>query len=97
MSNWYELSEDEREQFGDVVTRFDVHDPDSPGADGLIHYVMDLEALVRWFALPFRYQDQEGEWHQNEPIWTVYDERGTYLPEADRLKRTWEKVMHDDD
>ncbi len=68
---------------------------DPPGLEGLIHYVMDLEALVRWFALPFRYQDQEGEWHQNEPIWTVYDERGTYLPEADRLKRTWEKVMHD--
>jgi hypothetical protein len=61
----------------------------------LIHYVMDLEALVRWFALPFRYQDQEGEWHQNEPIWTVYDEHGTYLPEADRLKRTWDRVMHD--
>lgn len=63
------------------------------GTEPLIAYVMDLEALVRWFALPFRYQDQEGNWIQNEPIWTVYDERGTYLPEADRLKRTWEKVM----
>jgi hypothetical protein len=68
---------------------------DSVAGVDLIHYIMDLEALIRWFALPFRYQDQEGEWVQNEPIWTVYDERGAYLPENDRLKRTWDRVMHD--
>ncbi len=68
---------------------------DAPREVDPIHYIMDLEALVRWFALPFRYQDQDGEWVQNEPVWTVYDERGTYLPEADRLKRTWERVMED--
>lgn len=62
----------------------------------LIHYVMDLEALVRWFALPFRYFDQQTqEWVQNSPIFTVYDERGTYLAEADRLQRTWNRVMND--
>ena len=59
----------------------------------LIHYVMDLEALVRWFALMYAYEDQDGTPHQNEPIWTVYDERGTYLAENDRLQRTWRKVM----
>jgi hypothetical protein len=59
----------------------------------LIDYVMDLEALVRWFALPFSYEDQEGNFVQNEPIWTVHDERGNYFPENDRLQRTWKRVM----
>lgn len=63
----------------------------------LIHYVMDLEALVRWCALAYAYEDQEGVRHQNEPIWTVHDEKGNYLPENDRLQRTWNRVFHPED
>jgi hypothetical protein len=84
-------------KFGQVVDRFDVHDPDSPGADGLIHYVMDLEALIRWLALTFSYQDPTtGEVVVNDPIWTTYDRYGTHLPAAEKLQETWDKVMHDD-
>jgi hypothetical protein len=61
----------------------------------LVEYVMDLENLIRWFALAFTYQDQTGEWQRNDPIWTTYDERGNYLAESDRLQRTWHKVMDD--
>lgn len=64
--------------------------------EALIHYVMDLENLVRWLALTFSYEDQEtGEIVVNDPIWTVYDERGTHLPNAERLQRTWNQVIHD--
>lgn len=66
------------------------------GTDNLIHYVMDLEALVKWFALLFSYEDPNtGEVVVNDPIWTVYDERGNYLAEADRLQKTWARVMGD--
>ena len=64
---------------------------------GLIHYVMDLEALVRWLALTFSYQDPTtGEVVVNDPIWTTYDRYGTHLPAAEKLQETWNKVMHDD-
>lgn len=63
----------------------------------LIHYVMDLEELVRWLALTFSYQDPStGEVVVNDPIWTVWDERGTHLPAAEKLQATWTRVMHDD-
>lgn len=62
----------------------------------LIHYVMDLEALVRWLALTFSYEDPNtGQIVVNDPIWTVWDERGTKLPAAEKLQETWDKVMHD--
>jgi hypothetical protein len=80
-----------------VIVHDGAHPPNyNPnGVDNLIHYVMDLEALVRWFALPFSYEDQDGNFVQNEPIWTVHDEKGNYLPENDRLQRTWKRVMGD--
>jgi hypothetical protein len=69
--------------------------------EALIHYVMDLEALIRWFALlyTFKQYDASGAESEvvNDPIWTCYDERGTYLPEADRLQRTWNIVIHGGD
>jgi hypothetical protein len=65
--------------------------------ESLIHYVMDLEALVRWLALTFSYEDAvTGEVVVSDPIWTVWDERGTHLPAAEKLQETWNKVMHDE-
>jgi hypothetical protein len=70
----------------------------SLGLDGLIHYVGDLEDLVRWFALLYRREwwDAEGEFHEEigDPIWTLYDERGHHLPAAEKLQETWNRVMH---
>lgn len=87
--------------FGEIVDRFEVVDPDSPGTDGLILYVMDLEQLVHWFALLYSYEwyDEEGEKHLsiNDPIWTVHDDKGNYLPAAEKLQQTWNRVMHPDD
>lgn len=79
--------------------------------EALIHYVMDLEGLVRWFALLYRRDywspeedgctldhPHDGDHHHEEigdPIWTVYDERGTHLAAAEKLQETWNRVMHD--
>jgi hypothetical protein len=64
--------------------------------EALIHYVMDLEALVRWLALTFSWQDPEtGNVMVNDPIWTAYDHYGTHLPAAEKLQETWDRVMHD--
>jgi hypothetical protein len=64
--------------------------------EAMIHYVMDLEALVRWLALTFSWQDPEtGEVHVNDPIWTTFDQYGQHLPAAEKLQETWDKVMHD--
>lgn len=79
---------------------------DTLGLDGLIHYIDDLENLVRWFAHLYEYEvwemppnavpgmQAEKRWVTNDPIWTVWDERGNYLADSDRLKRTWDRVMH---
>jgi hypothetical protein len=71
--------------------------PDAGDDQPLICYVIDLEELVRWFALMYSYEDQEGVRHQNDPIWTVWDDSGNYHEVADRLSKTWRKVMHDAD
>jgi hypothetical protein len=79
--------------------------------EALIHYVMDLEELVRWFALLYRRDywspeeegctldhPHDGDHHHEEigdPIWTLYDERGTHLAAAEKLQETWNRVMHD--
>lgn len=67
--------------------------------EALIHYVMDLEALVRWFALLFSHFEYDSEGNEttvvNDPIWTIYDERGTHLAAAEKLQETWNRVMHD--
>jgi hypothetical protein len=67
--------------------------------EALIHYVMDLETLVKWFALLFSHNEYDAEGNEtvvvNDPIWTVYDERGNYLAAADKLQETWRRVMHD--
>lgn len=95
---------------GDVWPICEDADGYSPPRDGpdahcerqpLIYYVMDLEALVKWFALMFSYRVYDTETGeetlvQNDPIWTTYDERGTHLAAAERLQATWNKVMHDD-
>lgn len=68
----------------------------SSGEGSLIHYVMDLEALIRWLALTFSYEDPNtGQIVVNDPIWTVWDERGTHLPAAEKLQKTWDTVIHD--
>lgn len=69
--------------------------------EALIHYVMDLEDLVRWFALLFRadYFDPITEKMVssiNDPIWTVWDDKGNYLAAAAKLQETWDRVMHPD-
>jgi hypothetical protein len=67
--------------------------------EALIYYVMDLETLVKWFALLFSHNEYDAEGNEtvvvNDPIWTVYDERGNYLAAADKLQETWNRVMHD--
>jgi hypothetical protein len=75
----------------DDIASGEVWPDDRP--EDLIHYVIDLEALVRWCALAYSYEDQEGQWHVNDPTWTAYDQRGNYLAESARLERTWKRVM----
>jgi hypothetical protein len=80
--------------------KFEVWEDDGFPSVDLIHYVMDLEDLIRWFALMFSYRVYDTETGEesieiNDPIWTVYDERGNHLPAADKLQSTWRRVMHD--
>ena len=68
------------------------------GREDLIHYVIDLEALIRWLARPFEYEDPiSGEMVRNTPVWPTewIDPLGEShpMPEAIRLAATWEKVM----
>jgi hypothetical protein len=64
--------------------------------DFLILYTMDLEQLIRWLALTFSYEDPNtGEIVVNDPIWTAFNQYGQPLPEAQRLQRTWNRVMHE--
>jgi hypothetical protein len=71
-------------------------DEDYAKRTDLIHYVMDLENLVRWLALTFSYEDQDtGEVVVNDPIWSAFNQYGQPLPDAQRLQATWDKVMHD--
>jgi hypothetical protein len=71
----------------------------------LIHYVMDLEDLVRWFALAYRrvlyVETIPGAPAQEvveigDPIWAAYDQFGNHLPAAEKLQLTWNRVMHPD-
>jgi hypothetical protein len=73
--------------------------------EALIHYVMDLEDLVRWFALAYRrvlyIETIPGAPAQEvveigDPIWAAYDQFGTHLPAAEKLAETWNRVMHPD-
>jgi hypothetical protein len=75
---------------------FDADEEAARRPGSVVEYVMDLEALIRWLALTFSWQDPEtGEVHVNDPIWTTYDQFGTHLPAAEKLQATWHKVLHD--
>jgi hypothetical protein len=66
--------------------------------EDLIHYVMDLEELVKWLALPFEYEDPiSGEAVGNTPIWPRAGVDGEPLPAAIRLTQTWAKVFGEDE
>jgi hypothetical protein len=55
--------------------------------------VADLEALVRWFARGFTYEDPAtGETVVQDPVWTFGDLYGNQLEESKRLAATWRRV-----
>lgn len=58
-------------------------------------YIMNLEALVRWLARTFVFEDQEGNRQVNDPVWPYDGADGELLPESKNLARTWHYVMHD--
>jgi hypothetical protein len=90
-------------QVGDLI---DVNEPTGPEVQitwrdtgvGVVAYIMDLEELVRWFALLFSYRvydDETGEESVeiNDPVWAAHDQYGNELVNAQRLQATWRKVM----
>lgn len=69
-------------------------EPDAGGTGDLILYVMALEELVRWLAIPYSYEDPNtGVVVQQTPIWQRLNQYGQPLPANDRLARTWARVF----
>ena len=58
------------------------------GSEQLVAYVVDLEDLVRWLAIPYG---------PNDPIWPREDAYGNALEANARLDATWRRVVRDPD